>query len=86
MSRLRAADVESAREAADVEADALCFGLSVAIPVLRELRPRLEAIGRDAIPGFIRWLLGGLVDDVVGGLIKALEDWRDRTCTEGETP
>jgi hypothetical protein len=88
VSRLRAADVERAPAQTDealdgtpVDRAALCAAAIVMVPVLRHLEDRLVEIGKDALPGWLRWLVGGLVDDVVGGLISALEEWQQTACT-----
>lgn len=87
MSLEVSAKLEEARLEEGLERDLMCMGAEVLIPVLWRIRPAVVEWGKSRIPGWIRWLLGGIVDDVVDGVIEGLESWKVEQCENGsETP
>lgn len=80
----------SAKQRADVQANldagAVCVAARVFVPLLEELRPWLEKVARNRVPGFLRWLpgLGTVASKVVGEIIETAQEWADEQCESDE--
>lgn len=58
----------------------LCLAAQIGIPTVTEIRDDLVSLVKGLIPGWIRWLIGGVAGLVVDKLLKEVSTWFKENC------
>lgn len=68
-----------------LERDFWCELSPALVALVKELAPLVAKWARSKVPGWIRWALGGLVENVAtSALVDAVEDWKETQCEGNE--